>query len=126
MARVERGEPRIPIRSVTLETTLVDIPDGPPCIACGSQTEKTYLAEHRSLGEKVIVKALGVAGYRCNECDYECYSHEAILESLSKARDIMLHKGDQKTALLLETPIASRKAMIDLRRLDNAASVRAR
>ena len=111
---IPEWQKQVPIvDNITLETSLDDIPEGPPCMACGYPTEKIYLDEHTCGGTSGIVRAENVAGYRCrNGCGFESYSHEAILESLVKAREIMLARGDKATAKAFGTAIALREKII--------------
>ncbi|OGE29512.1 hypothetical protein A2867_00905 [Candidatus Daviesbacteria bacterium RIFCSPHIGHO2_01_FULL_40_11] len=86
------------VREITLNTRLEDISDGPPCMACGYPTEKFLAPEHLMTGQNMQVRALNVASYRCNRGDGEVYrSHEAMVESLTKASKIMRHNGDDVT-----------------------------
>lgn len=112
MAAVERRE-QPAVEKIFLETKLEDIPEGPPCLSCGCQTEKGYLEKHVCWGTNVMITAEHVAGYRCpGDCGIESYSHEAILESLTKARDILLERGDRVGGKALDEAIELRKQIV--------------
>lgn len=91
----------LPVVEITLGTTLKDIPSGPPCV-CGQPTKKVFLDEHVMRGETVMVRALHVAGYRHtsdgpDKHDIQYFSHPAMVESLTRASQIMAKRGDLVT-----------------------------
>lgn len=100
--------------TINLKTRLKDIPEGPPCY-CGQKTKKAYL-EHLMTGESVVVQALRVAGYKHEGPDGyhgECYSDQALVESLQRASEIMLKHGDLVTPRYFQESIARLQTAID-------------
>lgn len=100
---VNGSEPTPPlIVDILLETRLDDIPDGGPCEVCASPTQKTFL-EQVVVGTDYRVRAKRVAGYRCEnpDCQVGAYSREALIESLTKASQILGGRGDRETARAL-------------------------
>lgn len=87
-----------PLVEITLNTKLEDVSDGPPCMACGYPTEKFLASGHLMSGQNMRVRALNVASYRCSKGDGEVYySHEAMVESLTRASKLMRQNGDSVT-----------------------------
>lgn len=112
----EASSEHLPIVDIFLETRIEDIPEAPLC-EVGHWTDKAFL-EHVVVGAHVAVRAANAAGYRCpNEaCGLEYYSHEALAESLIKARQIMLEAGDHATADAFQTAIDRHQQIIATQR----------
>lgn len=103
---------QLPIKNITLCTTLEDIPEGPPCMFCGYPTNKVFV--DYTCGTSVIIRAEKTAGYRCSrDCDFECPSHEALLEIFTKAREEMEVRGDIDTAKAFDDAIVLENRIID-------------
>lgn len=87
----------LPVVEITLNTQLEDVLDGPPCMACGYPTEKSLDLKHLMTGQTMQVRALNVAGYRCARDGEVYFSHEAMIESLTRGSEIMQQNGDDIT-----------------------------
>jgi hypothetical protein len=75
---------------------LEHIPDGTPCFECGEIPTKVYL-EYKSATE-LVVRAKETAGYRCETCEYQYFSHEALAEVFLMAENVMQERGIDETA----------------------------
>ena len=77
---------------IQLTTSLDDTPEGERCDLCGSLAQKSFI-NHQVSGDSIVLKTV-VPGYRCPNCKTGFYSHKGILESLTKAQELLAREGD--------------------------------
>lgn len=99
---------------IDLDIGLDQIPEGPPCPICGSPTDKTFV-QHKAYGESVEVRWDRAPGYECRPCEITMVSPEAVVQSLSLARDELAERHESDTAKAFDEVIASTQAFIDRR-----------
>ncbi|MDO8498711.1 MAG: hypothetical protein Q7S44_02910 [bacterium] len=115
----------LPVIEITLDTKLEDILDGTPCMVCGYPTEKFLAPDHLMTGQSMRVRALNVASYRCSR---RCgkvyyYSHEALIESLTRGAEIMRQNGDDVAPHYLRGSIRIQKKDLKNKRLGRPRNI---
>ncbi len=95
--------PGIPlIEEIELATTLEEIPDGPECLVCGTQTVKAYVAYQLGLENASMFTFPRASGYQCPEDETTYVSAEAVIEAFEKARKRLLTRGDSASVQRLD------------------------
>jgi hypothetical protein len=85
----ESGRPSLPIEKIQLHPRRMAI----ECGICNGTKELIYLHEEY-WGEKVIIEADKMVGYRCTMCEIETPDIDATVEFLTKALQIAKAKKD--------------------------------
>lgn len=81
---------------------LVDTQTPPPCRIRGCEMV-SILSTQYSYGEKNVIRCLDVPAFRCDDCDYECFSYKGFLGAVRTGADRLEHEGDLATANELRT-----------------------
>lgn len=97
---------------VTLSTTLDDIPEHILCEVCGGVTKKEMIA-HVVNHQGVRVETM-VPGYRCQRCGSATYSHQGMIDSFSRAKEIMTRLGNSYMVKILEEGIQCSKQLLGI------------
>ncbi len=91
---------------ITLDTTLEEIPDGPGCLVCAIPIVKTYVRFELGLVEnKTLFVAPHAAGYRYPADGMEYLSQKAVMETLGKARQMLLSRDHDASVVNVDRTI---------------------
>jgi len=84
---------------------LEDIPAGKPCLDldCGAKTRKIHL--EYEFGESPRIRFEQLAGYSCETCGDEYFSHEGLVAAWTQAQVILQGLGLENRARALDASI---------------------
>ena len=114
---VERG--RAEIIQIDLQTTPEDIPDDCECWICHKKAKRTYLPfSIITPNQSVIFFTLKLASYLCQSGDCgddppEYLAHESLIEFSTQAHQILLERGDRRSAVFFADQIERCKMHMD-------------